>query len=120
MKLTGIIYEYKIGNKYYVGKTYMEERKRINKHRYEAFTLNKDHPFCKAIRKHGWAKVRKSYKVIERIEADAKQDLNFKLIEREEYWIKEKNSLVPNGYNIYIFTQKFVSIHNMFPFEMCT
>jgi len=104
--MTGVIYEYKIGKKYYVGKTYMKERKRINKHRYEALTLNKEHPFCKAIRKCGWEKVRKSYRVIERIEADAQQELNLKLIEREEYWIRERNSVVPNGYNIYRNGQK--------------
>jgi len=104
--MTGVIYQYKIGQKYYVGKTYMAERKRIDKHKYEAFTLNKEHPFCKAIRKHGWEKVRKSYQVIERIEADAKQELNLKLIEREEYWIGERNSIVPNGYNIYKNGQK--------------
>ena len=101
VKMTGVIYEYKIGQKYYVGKTYMQERKRIDKHRYEALTLNKEHPFCKAIRKHGWDKVRKSYAVIEKIEAGTKQELNLKLIEREEYWIKERNAVVPNGYNIY-------------------
>ena len=51
--MTGIIYQYKIGNKYYVGKTYGLERKRIDKHKYEALTLKKDHPFCRAIRKYG-------------------------------------------------------------------
>ena len=99
--MIGVIYEYKIGKKYYVGKTYMKERKRINKHRYEALTLKKDHPFCKAIRKYGWDNVRKGYSVIEKIEADTKQNLNIKLIEHEEYWIKVKNSVTPNGYNIY-------------------
>jgi hypothetical protein len=99
--MQGVIYEYIIGGKYYVGKTYMKERKRINKHKYEALTLKKAHPFCRAIRKYGWEKARKSYRVIEIIETDTKQELNQKLIEREEYWIKERNSVVPNGYNIY-------------------
>lgn len=99
--MTGVIYQYNIGNKYYVGKTYGEERKRINKHKYEALTLKKDHPFCRAIRKYGWDKVRQSYTVLERHEANTKQELNNILIDREEYWIKERNSVAPNGYNIF-------------------
>ena len=99
--MTGVIYQYNIGNKYYVGKTYTQERKRIDKHKYEALTLKKDHPFCKAIRKYGWDAVRESYHVIERHEADSKQELNNVLIEREAYWINKLNSVVPNGYNIY-------------------
>lgn len=99
--MEGIIYQYKIGNKYYVGKTYMLERKRINKHKYEALTLKKDHPFCKAIRKYGWGTVRASYSVVERHSAKSKQELNDILIDREAFWIAQRNSVVPNGYNIY-------------------
>jgi hypothetical protein len=47
--MTGVIYEYKIGKKYYVGKTYMQERKRIDKHRYEAFTLKKGILFARRL-----------------------------------------------------------------------
>jgi len=99
--MVGVIYEYFIGGKYYVGKTYMEQRKRIDKHKYDALTLKKDHPFCKAIRKYGWEETRASYRVIETVEADNAQALNVKLIERESYWIEQRNSLIPNGYNIY-------------------
>ena len=99
--MTGVIYQYTINGKHYVGKTYGLERKRIDKHKYEALTLQKDHPFCRAIRKYGWDVARKSYQVLETVEAEDKQTLNRLLIDREAYWIKRKNSIVPNGYNIY-------------------
>ena len=98
--MTGIIYQDEIGNKLYIGKTYMQERKRKSKHKYEAFTLNKPTPFARAIRKYGWEEALNGYSVIERIEEETVENLNRKLIEREAFWIKEKNSLVPNGYNV--------------------
>lgn len=79
----------------------MQERKRMAKHKCEALTLNKPTPFARAIRKYGWENVVKGYSVIEKIEADTKQELNKKLIERETYWIEKKNTIVPNGYNVY-------------------
>ena len=96
----GIIYQYRINGKYYVGKTYGLERKRIDKHKYEALTLKSDRPFQRAIRKYGWENALAGYSVIERISADTKEELNALLIKREEYWIKERNALVPNGYNV--------------------
>jgi hypothetical protein len=98
---SGIIYQYRINNKYYVGKTYGLERKRIDKHKYEALTLNSDRPFARAIRKYGWDEVLSGYSVIERITADTKEELNLLLIQREAYWIRERNSIVPNGYNVF-------------------
>lgn len=97
----GIIYQYRIENKYYVGKTYGLERKRIDKHKHEAITQMSDRPFQRAIRKYGWEKVLEGYSVIEELTADTKEELNALLIEREAYWIHERNSLVPNGYNVY-------------------
>lgn len=99
--MIGIVYQYKIKNKYYVGKTYMLERKRIDKHKYEAYTKNSQTPFCRAIRKYGWDEVLKGYSVIERMESNDVVSLNKKLIEREAYWIQKRNSVIPNGYNIY-------------------
>ena len=96
----GIIYQYRIENKYYVGKTYGIERKRIDKHKYEALTLQSERPFQRAIRKYGWEKVLEGYSVIEEVIADTKEELNALLIEREAYWITERNSVVPNGYNV--------------------
>ena len=99
--MEGVIYRYTLGGKYYVGKTYMQQRKRMGKHKYEALTLQKDHPFSRAIRKYGWDEAKESYEVLEVVEAKDKQTLNSKLIERESYWIEESDSKVPNGYNIY-------------------
>ena len=39
--MKGIVYQYKINAKYYVGRTFGLERKRKDKHRYEAFKLQK-------------------------------------------------------------------------------
>lgn len=96
----GIIYQYRIENKYYVGKTCGLERKRIDKHKYEALTLKSERPFQRAIRKYGWEKVLSGYSVIEEIFAETKEKLNAVLVEREAYWIKERNAIVPNGYNV--------------------
>lgn len=98
--MTGVIYMYTVAEKHYVGKTYMEQRKRIDKHKYEALTKKADSPFARAIRKHGWETVRASYEVLESVDAETKDELNRKLVEREAFWIAEKNSLVPNGYNV--------------------
>ena len=96
----GIVYQYYIGGKYYVGKTYGLERKRIDKHKYEAFTLNSQRPFQRAIRKYGWDVCLAGYSVIERLYAETKEELNGILIDREKYWIKQRHALIPNGYNV--------------------
>lgn len=97
----GVIYSYKINDKYYVGKTLMQERKRIGKHKYEALTKKSDTPFARAIRKYGWSNVVKTYSVIEEIYAETKKELNVLLCQKETYWIGKMNSVAPNGYNVY-------------------
>jgi len=99
--MQGVIYQYNINEKLYIGKTYVQQRKRMDKHKYDALTLRRDTPFCRAIRKYGWERVEAGYSVIETLEAEDKHTLNSLLIERESYWIEYKNSLVPNGYNVY-------------------
>lgn len=101
LNMQGIIYQYKIGNKLYVGKTLALERKRQAKHKFEAYKLHKETPFARAIRKYGWDNVLAGYSVIERIEAGTKQELNAKLCERETYWIRTLDTLAPKGYNCY-------------------
>ena len=98
--MEGIIYCYHIGEKYYVGKTYGLERKRIDKHRYEALTKKADTPFARAIRKYGWENVKATYEVLERVHGNSKQEINYELINLENKHIREKNSLLPNGYNV--------------------
>lgn len=101
----GVIYCYKINDKYYVGKTYGTEKKRQKQHRYDS-RHGTQTPFCHAIRKYGWEKVLESYEVLERLEYETLEELNYNLIERENYWIKEKNSLLPNGYNVHFSNHK--------------
>lgn len=104
--MKGIIYSYTINNKMYIGKTYTEERKRQNKHKYEALKRNSNTPFARAIRKYGWENVLKSYKVIEIIYSDDKQELNKRLIDLENENIIKFNTLVPNGYNVHLSNHK--------------
>lgn len=99
--MRGVVYRYTLNDKYYIGKTLMEERKRKDKHRYEALTKKANTPFAKAIRKYGWDNALKSYEVLEEFYADTKEELQSILCEKETYYILKYNSLVPNGYNIY-------------------
>ena len=103
--MKGIIYSYKINEKYYVGKTYDKEKKRQKQHKYNA-THGTQTPFCHAIRKYGWENVLKTYEVLETIEKETIEELNYELIEKECYWIKEKQSLIPNGYNVHFSNHK--------------
>lgn len=104
--MKGIIYSYTINNKKYIGKTYMEERKRKNKHKYDALVKKANTPFARAIRKYGWEEVLKSYEVLEIIENEDKKELNRILIDLENKNIKKYNSLVPNGYNVQLSNHK--------------
>lgn len=100
--MEGLIYCYCINDKYYVGKTYGLERKRKDKHRYDAYTKKTETPFARAIRKHGWDEVLSSYEVLERVYGDSYNDINYKLIELENKYIAIKNSIIPNGYNVHL------------------
>ena len=105
--MKGVIYQYNSPNgKIYVGQTLYLQRKRINKHKHEALTKQCDTPFGRAIRKYGWDTIRETYRVIEYVEADNKQLLKKKLTERENYYILELNTLVPNGYNVKLTNQE--------------
>lgn len=99
--MRGVVYKYTINNKSYIGKTLMEERKRINKHKYEALTKKSNTPFAKAIRKYGWDKVLKSYEILEEFHCDSKKELQSILCEKETYYILKYKTLIPNGYNVY-------------------
>lgn len=104
----GVIYCYSINNKFYVGKTYTSEKKRQKQHKYNA-THGTQTPFCFAIRKYGWENIIKTYQVLEEVKAENLEELNEKLIIRENYWIKEKNSLLPNGYNVHLSNHKKIA-----------
>jgi len=86
--------------KYYVGKTYCSDKKRQKDHKYCVFTKQSEYPFAKAIRKYGWEEILKTYQILERVYADTKEELNYLLIDRENYWMDKMNCLVPNGYNV--------------------
>lgn len=105
--MKGVIYQYNSPKgKIYVGQTLYLERKRIDKHKYEALTKKCNTPFGNAIRKYGWETIRKTYKVLEYVFAETKQELKDKLTDRENYYIERLNTLVPNGYNLKFTNQR--------------
>lgn len=104
--MQGVIYKYTSpSGKIYVGQTLYLQRKRIDKHKYEAFTKHCETPFGHAIRKYGWETIRSTYEVIEIVEAEDKRSLKAKLTERENYWIVTLNTFIPNGYNVKLTNQ---------------
>lgn len=104
--MEGIIYRYNSPNgKIYVGQTLGIERKRIDKHKFEALTKKCETPFGNAIRKYGWETIRATYTVVERVKAETKNELKEKLTERENYWIEKYGSYVPDGYNVKLTNQ---------------
>ena len=108
--MQGVIYRYTSPNgKIYVGQTLILERKRIDKHKYEAFTKNCDTPFGHAIRKYGWEAIRATYTVIETVEAEDRKTLKAKLTERENYWIETLDTFIPKGYNVKLTNQHTLS-----------
>jgi group I intron endonuclease len=87
-----VIYEFvnNINQKVYVGQT-VDFKKRIRDHRFNYNKGIKNTLFYNALRKYGWENF--SITIIE--------ECSDKLLnEKEIYWIEEKKSLYPNGYNI--------------------
>ena len=87
-----VIYEFvnKINGKIYVGQA-KDFKSRLRCHKYHTKSNKKNSPFYAALRKYGWDNFS-----INIIEECAIEMLN----EKEEYWINEKKSLYPNGYNL--------------------
>ena len=86
-----IIYEFvnNINKKVYVGQT-IDYKQRIRSHKFN-LNQNKNTPFYNALEKYGWENF--LINIVEECEEN-------KLNEREIYWINEKKSLYPNGYNL--------------------
>ena len=104
--MQGVIYRYTSpSGKIYVGQTLYLQRKRIDKHKYEALTKHCETPFGHAIRKYGWEAIKATYTVIETVEAEDKKALKAKLTERENYWIETLDTFIPKGYNVKLTNQ---------------
>ena len=86
-----VIYEFtnKVNQKVYIGQA-SDYKQRIRSHKFN-LRQNKNTPFYNALKKYGWNNF--SINIIEECEEE-------KLNEREIYWIEEKRSLYPNGYNL--------------------
>ena len=106
VKMKGVIYCYKPNEKYYVGKTYTKESKRQKQHKHDAMVRNANTPFACAIRKYGWEEVKKTYSVLETVEAGTLEELNKLLCEKENFYIDKLNSMIPNGYNVHYSNHK--------------
>jgi len=83
----------KINNKVYVGQTVQSIEKRWNCHKCDSQTAN--FPLYRAIRKYGIDNF-----AIEHIETLPENSTVDDLNQREIFWIKELNSVRPNGYNL--------------------
>jgi hypothetical protein len=110
--MTGVIYQYEspIGKKY-IGQTLYLQRKRIDKHKYDAYTNRLDTPFARAIRKYSWEEIRPTYRVIEIIEAEDRDELKRLLTERENHYIDHFDTMIPNGYNVKETNQKRFGVY---------
>jgi group I intron endonuclease len=86
-----VIYEFvnNLNQKVYVGQA-LNYKQRIRSHKFN-LKQNKNTPFYNALKKYGWKNF--SINIIEECEENS-------LNEREIYWIQEKKSLYPNGYNL--------------------
>lgn len=105
--MTGVIYQYTSPNgKKYIGQTLYLQRKRIDKHKYEAYTKNADTPFARAIRKYGWDAIRPTYTVVEVVEAETAESLKDALTDKENYYIQVFDTMLPNGYNVQLTNQR--------------
>ena len=98
-----------INGKFYIGQTVNLLRKRISQHKYNAFVKKTKKPFYYAIRKYGWNNFK--WKILD----DKIDNINI-LNEKEVYWIKILNTLLPNGYNLtgggkgYIISEPFYAL----------
>lgn len=90
-------YTNKQNGKKYVGQTNNIKR-RYKQHKEDSFTNYNDARYNQAIhcaiRKHGLDNF--DFEILEVLEDKTSEEVN----ERETYWIREKNSLAPNGYNL--------------------
>ena len=90
-------YTNKQNGKKYVGQTNNIKR-RYKQHKDDSFANYSDARYNQAIhcaiRKHGLDNF--DFEILEVLENKTSEEVN----ERETYWIREKNSLAPNGYNL--------------------
>ena len=82
----------KINGKIYIGQTIRDLDKRIGGHLRESKLEGGNKPFVNAIKKYGIENF--EWEIID--EATSLDELD----EKEVYWIKQLNSITPNGYNI--------------------
>lgn len=105
--MTGVIYQYTSPNgKRYIGQTLYLQRKRIDKHKYDAYTHQAETPFARAIRKYGWEIIRESYTVVETVNAETIDELKAALTDKENHYIIAFDTMLPNGYNVQLTNQR--------------
>ena len=82
----------KINNKQYVGKTIQSVKERFKEHKYRSKYGTHNHlPLYAAIAKY----------TINNFTIEQKEEVEINLLDdRESFWIKELNTLAPNGYNL--------------------
>lgn len=82
----------KVNNKQYVGKTIQSVKERFKEHKYRSKYGTHNHlPLYAAIAKY----------TIDNFTIEQKEEVEINLLDdRESFWIKELNTLAPNGYNL--------------------
>ena len=95
-EITGVIYKFqnKLNNKIYIGQTRCE-KSRYNKH---VYCKDPKYEIDRAIKCYGIENF--TYEIIESYTSINLDDVNNWMDEKEEFYIKEFNSLSPNGYNL--------------------
>lgn len=97
--MIGYVYKAVVAEKVYIGKTTSKLDSRIKTHLNHAFVQKFNMKISQALRTLSKEEAYKSFSVVEEIEADTYEELESKLCDRENYWMKEYNSFYPNGYN---------------------
>lgn len=97
--MIGYIYKCEITNKLYIGKTSGKPIYRYKVHLYNAFVYKAKIPIAEALRTVGKENALKCFSEIETITGENWEDLEFKLCERENFWMDKLNTIYPNGYN---------------------
>lgn len=97
--MQGCVYRCDIAGKSYIGKTSGKLEYRVSVHLYDANIKKAKNHFAQALCGINEAEARSYFGVVETISGDNWEELESKLVERENYWIDTFNTLWPSGYN---------------------
>lgn len=97
--MQGCVYRCDIAGKSYIGKTSGKLEYRVSVHLYDANVKKAKNHFAQALCGIDETEVRNSFCAIETINGETWEELEARLVERENYWIDKLNTIWPGGYN---------------------